>query len=355
MNENKDMDVNVAGTSAPVVWWRRPRLLAALVAAVAVVGVGLGVGIPALVESHRTQEAHQAWVAVASDMEAARSELGVAVEGAEQAQSAAEGRSIDEALTDALDAALTEARALTAKTPEAPSGREALIEATTALTGEVERIKATTKTLTDATAAVMDVVGEAVVGEYAKSASGAATALDEAKKTLAESAGRVADEAVREALSKRIEEVSSLLEDNAAQSGAGNDWTLIAKAKDRLDEAVKALTDARAKTAEAQEAWQKAEDEKNNAAGGGAGTAPATGYVAPRAGGYAAPSTGGYVAPRTGGGAAPAPSNGGGGSAPAPSGGGSPAPSTGGGNFEWGDEWVPSQTCDTQGNCVDHW
>lgn len=29
--------------------------------------------------------------------------------------------------------------------------------------------------------------------------------------------------------------------------------------------------------------------------------------------------------------------------------------STGGDSFEWGDEWVPSQTCDTNGNCIDHW
>lgn len=266
-------------------WWRRPRVVAPLVAlALVAVGGGSWAGVNAY-------QTHQALLAFSSAVEANSGQATVLSEAVAHAQAVRdEANALNEAsgdtpviapaLIESVDDALSRASALDLSKPATPADRATLI----AMAEELEVETANTMSILDSLKTATDAV-EAQLNTFAMTAfdqavADAQSALSSAQGVLDGSDGKVNDNSLRDQLKTAIDSLTNLLpstDEAGDESQSGSVASGREEVKAKTAEIASALEDLNAKSkavSDDQTAWQQGQDAQAQASsastGGGA-------------------------------------------------------------------------------------
>ena len=278
-------------------WWRRPRVVAPVVAlALVAVGGGSWAGVNAY-QNHVASVAFQSALeentgcamGLASVLEQART---VQAEALEANEAAGESPAVGEDELKVLADALASAEGIDLSAPPTPVGRDLLRAGAEELSAETVLAQNAIVSLTSATASVETQLNTYVQSTYDALVAQARSAIESAQTTLDGSESKVDDNSVRDALSTAIETVKGLVSEVEASGAVGSDSSQSGEdsqsgaptasvdrvaLKVKIDELRSAVDDVKAKTvavSDAQSAWQQAQDAQAQAssasAGGGA-------------------------------------------------------------------------------------
>lgn len=290
-------------------WWRRPRVVAPLVAlALVAVGGGSWAGV-------NTYQTHQASLAFASAVEANSGQATVLSEAVAHAQAVRdEANALNEAsgdtpviapaLIESVDDALAQASALDLSKPATPADRATLIamaEELEAETANTVSILESLKTATDAVEAELDTCA---MTAFDQAVADAQSALSSAQGVLDGSDGKVNDNSLRDALATAIDSLTNLLPSTDETSDETQSSSVEGgreEVKAKTAEIASGIEDLNAKSkavSDDQSAWQQAQDaqaQASSASTGGGGSYSGSSYDY-SGGGY---SGGGYSAGNT--------------------------------------------------------
>lgn len=278
-------------------WWRRPRVVAPLVAlALVAAGGGSWAGVNAY-RNHVASVAFQSALeentglatGLASVLEQART---VQAEALEANETAGESPAVGEDELKVLADALASAEGIDLSAPPTPVGRDLLRAGAEELSAETVLAQNAIVSLTSATASVETQLNTYVQSTYDALVAQARSAIESAQTTLDGSESKVDDNSVRDALSTAIETLKGLASEAEASGAVGSDSSQSGEdsqsgapmpsvdrvaLKVKIDELRSAVDDVKAKTvavSDAQSAWQQAQDAQAQAssasAGGGA-------------------------------------------------------------------------------------
>lgn len=266
-------------------WWRRPRVVAPLVAlALVAVGGGSWVGV-------NTYQTHQASLAFASAVEANSGQATVLSEAVAHAQAVRdEANALNEAsgdspviapaLIESVDDALSQAGALDLSKPATPADRATLIAMADELSAETANTVSILDSLKTATDAVEAELNTCAMAAFDQVVADAQSALVSAQGVLDGSDGKVNDNSLRDALATSIDSLTNLLPSADETGDEGQSSSVEGgreEVKAKTAEIVSALEDLNAKSkavSDDQSAWQQGQDAQAQAssasAGGGA-------------------------------------------------------------------------------------
>ena len=303
LNAMKDSE-ETAPALVACAWWRRPRVVAPVVAlALVAVGGGSWAGVNAY-QNHVASVAFQSALeentgcamGLASVLEQART---VQAEALEANEAAGESPAVGEDELKVLADALASAEGIDLSAPPTPVGRDLLRAGAEELSAETVLAQNAIASLTSATASVETQLNTYVQSTYDALVAQARSAIESAQTTLDGSESKVDDNTVRDALSTAIETLKGLASEDETLGAVGSDssqsgedsqsGTASAGAptpatsgdrvalKVKIDELRSAVDDVKAKTvavSDAQSAWQQAQDAQAQASststGGGA-------------------------------------------------------------------------------------
>lgn len=266
-------------------WWRRPRVVAPLVAlALVAVGGGSWVGV-------NTYQTHQASLAFASAVEANSGQATVLSEAVAHAQAVRdEANALNEAsgdtpviapaLIESVDDALSQAGALDLSKPATPADRATLIAMADELSVETANTVSILDSLKTATDAVETELNTCAMTAFDQAVADAQSALSSAQGVLDGSDGKVNDNSLRDALATAIDSLTNLLP-STDETGDETQSSSIEggreEVKAKTAEIASGIEDLNAKSkavSDDQSAWQQAQDAQAQAssasAGGGA-------------------------------------------------------------------------------------
>ena len=296
LNAMKDSEGTVPDEVAHA-WWRRPRVVAPVVAlALVAAGGGSWAGVNAY-RNHVASVAFQSALeentglatGLASVLEQARM---VQAEALEANEGAGESPAVGEDELKVLADALASAEGIDLSAPPTPVGRDLLRAGAEELSAETVLAQNAIASLTSATASVETQLNTYVQSTYDALVAQARSAIESAQTTLDGSESKVDDNTVRDALSTAIETLKGLMGEAEASSAVGSDSSQSGEdsqsgapmasvdrvaLKVKIDELRSAVDDVKAKTvavSDAQSAWQQAQDAQAQASsastGGGA-------------------------------------------------------------------------------------
>lgn len=284
LNAMKDSEGTVPGEVA-CAWWRRPRVVAPLVAlALVAVGGGSWAGV-------NTYQTHQASLAFASAVEANSGQATVLSEAVAHAQAVRdEANALNEAsgdtpviapaMIESVDDALSQAGALDLSKPATPADRATLIAMADELSVETANTVSILDSLKTATDAVETELNTCAMTAFDQAVADAQSALSSAQGVLDGSDGKVNDNSLRDQLATAIDSLTNLLPStdetgDETQSSSVEGGREEVKAK--TAEIASGIEDLNAKSkavSDDQTAWQQAQDAQAQAssasAGGGA-------------------------------------------------------------------------------------
>ena len=297
-------------------WWRRPRVVAPVVALALVTAAG---GSWAGVNAYRNHVASVAFqsaleentglaTGLASVLEQART---VQAEALEANETAGESPAVGEDELKVLADALASAEGIDLSVPPTPVGRDLLRAGAEELSAETVLAQNAIASLTSATASVETQLNTYVQSTYDALVAQARSAIESAQTTLDGSESKVDDNSVRDALSTAIETLKGLVGEAEASGAVGSDSSQSGEdsqsgapttsvdrvaLKVKIDELRSAVDDVKAKTvavSDAQSVWQQGQDAQaqassTSAGGGGSYSGSSYDYTG---GGY---SGGGY-------------------------------------------------------------
>ena len=278
-------------------WWRRPRVVAPVVAlALVAVGGGSWAGVNAY-QNHVASVAFQSALeentgcamGLASVLEQART---VQAEALEANEAAGESPAVGEDELKVLADALASAEGIDLSAPPTPVGRDLLRAGAEELSAETVLAQNAIASLTSATASVETQLNTYVQSTYDALVAQARSAIESAQTTLDGSESKVDDNSVRDALSTAIETLKGLVSEDETLGAVGSDSSQSGEdsqsgapttsvdrvaLKVKIDELRSAVDDVKAKTvavSDAQSAWQQTQDAQAQASststGGGA-------------------------------------------------------------------------------------
>ena len=278
-------------------WWRRPRVVAPVVAlALVAAGGGSWVGVNAY-RNHVASVAFQSALeentglatGLASVLEQART---VQAEALEANEAAGESPAVGEDELKVLADALASAEGIDLSAPPTPVGRDLLRAGAEELSAETVLAQNAIASLTSATASVETQLNTYVQSTYDALVAQARSAIESAQTTLDGSESKVDDNTVRDALSTAIETLKGLASEDETLGAVGSDSSQSGEdsqsgapttsvdrvaLKVKIDELRSAVDDVKAKTvavSDAQSAWQQGQDAQAQASsastGGGA-------------------------------------------------------------------------------------
>ncbi|WP_368388802.1 hypothetical protein [Schaalia turicensis] len=314
---------NPGGEVAPVelvAWWRRPRVVAPLVAlALVAVGGGSWAGV-------NTYQTHQALLAFASAVEANSGQATVLSEAVAHAQAVRdEANALNEAsgdtpviapaLIESVDDALSHASALDLTKPATPADRATLVAMAEELEAETANTMSILDSLKTATDAVETQLNTCAMTAFDQAVADAQSALSSAQGVLDGSDGKVNDNTLRDQLATAIDSLTNLLPSTDETSDESQSSSIEGgreEVKAKTAEIVSALEDLNAKSkavSDDQSAWQQAQDaqaQASSASTGGAASYSGSSYNY-SGGGYSGGgySGGGSSAGNSGGGYSP--------------------------------------------------
>ena len=303
LNAMKDSEGTVPGEVA-CAWWRRPRVVAPLVAlALVAVGGGSWAGV-------NTYQTHQASLAFASAVEANSGQATVLSEAVAHAQAVRdEANALNEAsgdtpviapaLIESVDDALSRASALDLTKPATPADRATLIAMAEELEAETANTVSILDSLKTATDAVETQLNTCAMTAFDQAVADAQSALSSAQGVLDGSDGKVNDNSLRDALATAIDSLTNLLPSTDETSDEGQSSSIEGgreEVKAKTAEIASGIEDLNAKSkavSDDQTAWQQAQDAQaqassTSAGGGGSYSGSSYDYTG---GGY---SGGGY-------------------------------------------------------------
>ena len=273
-------------------WWRRPRVVAPLVAlALVAVGGGSWAGV-------NTYQTHQASLAFASAVEANSGQATVLSEAVAHAQAVRdEANALNEgsgdspviapALIESVDDALSRASALDLSKPATPADRATLIAMAEELEAETANTMSILDSLKTATDAVETQLNTCAMTAFDQAVADAQSALSSAQGVLDGSDGKVNDNSLRDALATAIDSLTNLLPStdetgDETQSSSVEGGREEVKAK--TAEIASGIEDLNAKSkavSDDQSAWQQAQDAQAQASStstGGGGSYSGSSY-----------------------------------------------------------------------------
>ena len=317
----------------------KPAKLTAIIIAIIIVALA-GIGGGYAYWTHHEGNAYHEAVAQAENADKA---LSKAVDEATATEYKADQLK-EPKLLDKLDTAISKAKALKGVPNDAPSEWLAwqLASARKANATDADEANAQAKALNAALKAVKD---SKLAKELDTAKSQLKQGIDSAKQILADTDGKVADNATRDNLTKAIDEAN----DTLSKKGVTDPKTYT-DAKAKLDAAVKQVTDSKAAKEQADaEAAAKAQAEQEAAAQAAAAQQAQQQAQAQRSYSYGSYSSGGWSGSAGGrsysGGSYSGGSQGQGGGSPS---GNSPAPSI---HYDWEDKVTINPNCDGQHFC----
>ena len=319
LNAMKDSEGTVPGEVA-CAWWRRPRVVAPLVAlALVAVGGGSWAGV-------NTYQTHQASLAFASAVEANSGQATVLSEAVAHAQAVRdEANALNEAsgdtpviapaMIESVDDALSQAGALDLSKPATPADRATLIAMAEELSVETANTVSILDSLKTATDAVETELNTCAMTAFDQAVADAQSALSSAQGVLDGSDGKVNDNSLRDQLATAIDSLTNLLPStdepgDESQSSSVEGGREEVKAK--TAEIASGIEDLNARSkavSDDQSAWQQGQDaqaQASSASTGGAASYSGSSYDY-TGGGYSGGgySGGGSSAGNSGGGYSP--------------------------------------------------
>ena len=284
LNAMKDSEGTVPGEVA-CAWWRRPRVVAPLVAlALVAVGGGSWAGV-------NTYQTHQASLAFASAVEANSGQATVLSEAVAHAQAVRdEANALNEAsgdtpviapaMIESVDDALSRASALDLSKPATPADRATLIAMAEELEAETANTMSILDSLKTATDAVETELNTCAMTAFDQAVADAQSALSSAQGVLDGSDGKVNDNTLRDALATSIDSLTNLLpstDETGDESQSSSVEGGREEVKAKTAEIASGIEDLNAKSkavSDDQSAWQQAQDAQAQASsastGGGA-------------------------------------------------------------------------------------
>ena len=291
LNAMKDSEGTVPDEVA-CAWWRRPRVVAPLVAlALVAVGGGSWAGV-------NTYQTHQALLAFASAVEANSGQATVLSEAVAHAQAVRdEANALNEAsgdtpviapaLIESVDDALAQAGALDLSKPATPADRATLVamaEELEAETANTMSILDSLKTATDAVEAELDTCA---MTAFDQAVADAQSALSSAQGVLDGSDGKVNDNSLRDQLATAIDSLTNLLpstDETGDESQSSSVEGGREEVKAKTAEIASGIEDLNAKSkavSDDQSAWQQGQDaqaQASSASTGGGGSYSGSSY-----------------------------------------------------------------------------
>lgn len=284
LNAMKDSEGTVPGEVA-CAWWRRPRVVAPLVAlALVAVGGGSWAGV-------NTYQTHQASLAFASAVETNSGQATVLSEAVAHAQAVRdEANALNEAsgdspviapaLIESVDDALSRASALDLSKPATPADRASLIAMADELEAETANTVSILDSLKTATDAVEAELNTCAMTAFDQAVADAQSALGSAQGVLDGSDGKVNDNSLRDQLATAIDSLTNLLPSTDEPSDESQSSSVEGgreEVKAKTAEIASGIEDLNAKSkavSDDQTAWQQAQDVQAQASsastGGGA-------------------------------------------------------------------------------------
>lgn len=319
LNAMKDSEGTVPGEVA-CAWWRRPRVVAPLVAlALVAVGGGSWAGV-------NTYQTHQASLAFASAVEANSGQATVLSEAVAHAQAVRdEANAVNEgsgdspviapAMIESVDDALSRASALDLSKPATPADRATLIAMAEELEAETANTMSILDSLKTATDAVETELNTCAMTAFDQAVADAQSALSSAQGVLDGSDGKVNDNSLRDQLATAIDSLTNLLpstDETGDESQSSSVEGGREEVKAKTAEIASGIEDLNAKSkavSDDQSAWQQGQDaqaQASSASTGGAASYSGSSYDY-TGGGYSGGgySGGGSSAGNSGGGYSP--------------------------------------------------
>ena len=266
-------------------WWRRPRVVAPLVAlALVAVGGGSWAGV-------NTYQTHQALLAFSSAVEANSGQATVLSEAVAHAQAVRdEANALNEAsgdtpviapaMIESVDDALSRASALDLTKPATPADRATLVAMAEELEAETANTMSILDSLKTATDAVETQLNTCAMTAFDQAVADAQSALSSAQGVLDGSDGKVNDNSLRDALATAIDSLTNLLPSTDETSDETQSSSVEGgreEVKAKTAEIASGIEDLNAKSkavSDDQTAWQQAQDAQAQASsastGGGA-------------------------------------------------------------------------------------
>ena len=266
-------------------WWRRPRVVAPLVAlALVAVGGGSWAGV-------NTYQTHQALLAFSSAVEANSGQATVLSEAVAHAQAVRdEANALNEAsgdtpviapaMIESVDDALSRASALDLTKPATPADRATLIAMAEELEAETANTMSILDSLKTATDAVETELNTCAMTAFDQAVADAQSALSSAQGVLDGSDGKVNDNSLRDQLATAIDSLTNLLPSTDETSDESQSSSIEGgreEVKAKTAEIASGIEDLNAKSkavSDDQSAWQQAQDAQAQASsastGGGA-------------------------------------------------------------------------------------
>lgn len=287
-----ETELNAMGDSEETVpdevvcaWWRRPRVVAPLVAlALVAVGGGSWAGV-------NTYQTHQASLAFASAVEANSGQATVLSEAVAHAQAVRdEANAVNEgsgdspviapAMIESVDDALSRASALDLSKPATPADRATLVAMAEELEAETANTMSILDSLKTATDAVETQLNTCAMTAFDQAVADAQSALSSAQGVLDGSDGKVNDNSLRDQLATAIDSLTNLLpstDETGDESQSSSVEGGREEVKAKTAEIASGIEDLNAKSkavSDDQSAWQQAQDAQAQASststGGGA-------------------------------------------------------------------------------------
>lgn len=273
-------------------WWRRPRVVAPLVAlALVAVGGGSWAGV-------NTYQTHQALLAFASAVEANSGQATVLSEAVAHAQAVRdEANALNEAsgdspviapaMIESVDDALSQAGALDLSKPATPADRATLIAMAEELEAETANTMSILDSLKTATDAVETQLNTCAMTAFDQAVADAQSALSSAQGVLDGSDGKVNDNSLRDALATAIDSLTNLLpstDETGDESQSSSVEGGREEVKAKTAEIASGIEDLNAKSkavSDDQSAWQQAQDaqaQASSASTGGGGSYSGSSY-----------------------------------------------------------------------------
>lgn len=271
-----------APASVAHAWWRRPRVVAPVLAlALVAVGGGSWAGV-------NTYQTHQASLAFASAVEANSGQATVLSEAVAHAQAVRdEANALNEAsgdtpviapaLIESVDDALSRASALDLTKPATPADRATLIAMAEELEAETANTMSILDSLKTATDAVETQLNTCAMTAFDQAVADAQSALSSAQGVLDGSDGKVNDNSLRDQLATAIDSLTNLLpstDETGDESQSSSVEGGREEVKAKTAEIASGIEDLNAKSkavSDDQSAWQQAQDAQAQASSTSAG------------------------------------------------------------------------------------
>lgn len=281
LNAMKDSEGTVPDEVA-CAWWRRPRVVAPVLAlALVAVGGGSWAGV-------NTYQTHQASLAFASAVEANSGQATVLSEAVAHAQAVRdEANALNEAsgdtpviapaLIESVDDALSRASALDLTKPATPADRATLIAMAEELEAETANTMSILDSLKTATDAVETQLNTCAMTAFDQAVADAQSALSSAQGVLDGSDGKVNDNSLRDQLATAIDSLTNLLpstDETGDESQSSSVEGGREEVKAKTAEIASGIEDLNAKSkavSDDQSAWQQAQDAQAQASSTSAG------------------------------------------------------------------------------------